>query len=410
MFRRIFLCLIIIGSCCRLFSQPRPVNVGSVEANLISEADDSFCLYLSFRIAYSDLIFAKENDLFKSGAEFSCEIYDGEKLVDRKSVSSPVQVSDYSATENSSSFIQSLLVFKLYKANFSLKPAIYRNNTNLLMPMRPVEINIIGNERIIRPVIVSAEGNKNEFVLVNKEGKVPYDNSKYTLLIPVPDSLNNASLKIQQRNKTLLEKDAINPGGNSLSMSLSGNAVSVSLSDEKRGRHSYFAMALPDSVDEGDIQVMLEKGKKKVVYNIQVVWEDKPNSLQDINSAVKLMDIITDGKISGFILSQPSEERYFLLKREWNRMTNYKSPGLNPLMKEFYSRADYAVNNFSSNHPGNGAETDRGRIYIQFGKPDKVERIYNDKNEISEIWSFSDLKREFIFEDTSGKGNYILRK
>jgi GWxTD domain-containing protein len=79
-------------------------------------------------------------------------------------------------------------------------------------------------------------------------------------------------------------------------------------------------------------------------------------------------------------------------------------------MKEFYTRADYAMINYSFNGQRNGAFSDRGKIYIQFGKPDKIEREYNSKNENTEIWYYASVKREFIFEDTSGKGNYLLRK
>lgn len=77
-------------------------------------------------------------------------------------------------------------------------------------------------------------------------------------------------------------------------------------------------------------------------------------------------------------------------------------------MAEFYSRADYALENFAGITNQNGAKTDRGKIYIKFGKPDNIKRDYSQDEIVYELWTYTDIKKEFLFKDESGLGNYIL--
>jgi hypothetical protein len=55
---------------------------------------------------------------------------------------------------------------------------------------------------------------------------------------------------------------------------------------------------------------------------------------------------------------------------------------------------------------GNGWSTDRGEIYITYGKPFSVEKYTNRNNEVFEIWKYSSGE-EFLFEDNKF-GSFVL--
>jgi GWxTD domain-containing protein len=414
--RTLFISLLIIVSAAGLYSQRRNPdsgmqNIGLVETNLVQNSKDEYSLYLSLRISYDDLIFLKDDLSYLSGVEFSCEVYDGDKLVERKSVTENVKALDYQETLNKDSFIQPVLSFKLYKSKFIIKPALLRTNTNTPLPMRDIELDLINNEKKVRPVVVTGTIAGSEFELVNKENAIPYDENSYSLLIPVPDSPAGVNVKIEQKGVTLKDTLIASVNKNSIIIDKKNGLLIARVTGGADSPVSYIKIDLPRSIDEGDLQIWVDANKKKILYNISVIWFGKPFVLNDVDLAVKLLKIITDGKSAEFIDKQPSDKRYELLKKEWNRMTkSEQNGGMNTLMKEFYTRADYALANFSYDGKPNGAESDRGKVYMQFGRPTNIERNYNDKNEIIEIWNYDYLNREFIFEDTTGKGNYTLRK
>jgi GWxTD domain-containing protein len=78
------------------------------------------------------------------------------------------------------------------------------------------------------------------------------------------------------------------------------------------------------------------------------------------------------------------------------------------MMTVYFQRVDYAFANFRTLKEENGALTDRGKIYILYGKPSNVERSLAPGGPPKETWTYGSLNREFIFEDPSRQGNYKL--
>ena len=77
-------------------------------------------------------------------------------------------------------------------------------------------------------------------------------------------------------------------------------------------------------------------------------------------------------------------------------------------MTEYFRRVDYAFSNFRTLKEENGVLTDRGRIYILYGKPTSIERSLAPGGPPRELWTYASLNKEFIFEDPSRQGNYKL--
>ncbi|MCW8848333.1 MAG: GWxTD domain-containing protein, partial [Melioribacteraceae bacterium] len=79
-------------------------------------------------------------------------------------------------------------------------------------------------------------------------------------------------------------------------------------------------------------------------------------------------------------------------------------------MEEYYKRADHAIKNYSSLNSTDGAERDRGKIYILYGEPTSTERNYTEMNEIIEVWNYENSGRKFVFKDVNGTGKFDIVK
>ncbi len=145
-------------------------------------------------------------------------------------------------------------------------------------------------------------------------------------------------------------------------------------------------------------------------YDYRVFWNNKPRSLMNPVFAINMLKPIESQDAINDLLSSSKEDLYNNLLDYWNKKTHNNGKPFNELMNEYYTRVDFAVRNYSTVDKANGAVTDRGMIYIRYGKPDSVERTYPRANQILEIWDYKNLNKQFVFEDVTGLGNYNLVK
>ena len=105
---------------------------------------------------------------------------------------------------------------------------------------------------------------------------------------------------------------------------------------------------------------------------------DKPrNATIEINKIYKnwinkdVEYIITSEEKKAYKALKTDEERENFIENFWRRRDPDPDTEENEYREEFYERIAYANEHFASGIPG--YKTDRGRIYITFGKPDSVE-------------------------------------
>ncbi|HWO00621.1 MAG TPA: GWxTD domain-containing protein [Blastocatellia bacterium] len=157
-----------------------------------------------------------------------------------------------------------------------------------------------------------------------------------------------------------------------------------------------------------------EKKKKDELKSVYKKWLD-----DDVNY------IITDEERRAFKALKTDEERDQFIEQFWLRRDPDPDTPENEYKEEYYQRIQYANEKFSSGIPG--WKTDRGRIYIKFGKPDEIEShpsggayqrpSYEGGGSTStfpfETWWYryiegvgSDVEIEFV--DPSGSGEYRI--
>jgi len=137
--------------------------------------------------------------------------------------------------------------------------------------------------------------------------------------------------------------------------------------------------------------------------------------------------IITDEERKTFQALKTDDEREQFIEQFWLRRDPDPDTDVNEYREEYYQRIAYANENFSSGIPG--WKTDRGRIYIMFGKPDEKEShpsggsydrpTWEGGGTTStypfEIWWYrylegvgSDVEIEFV--DPTGSGEYRIAR
>jgi GWxTD domain-containing protein len=185
-----------------------------------------------------------------------------------------------------------------------------------------------------------------------------------------------------------------------------------------------FALAAPvafaqkDKKKTTDSQDVLERPRKQrqEVKKIYKEWVDK-----DVDY------IITEAERSAFKKLVTDEEREQFIEAFWQRRDPDPDTDENEYKEQYYERIAYANEHYASGIPG--WKTDRGRIYITFGKPDSVEShpaggIYDRPSYHGggstttypfEVWFYRYLEGigsgiEIEFVDPTGTGEYRIAR
>src|SRR5712664_4230306 len=135
------------------------------------------------------------------------------------------------------------------------------------------------------------------------------------------------------------------------------------------GRLAIALLALTFAVPSGLAQKKNEK--------VQDPSEKPRNVKPELKKAYKdwldkdVAYIITDEERKAFKKLETDEERERFIEEFWRRRDPDPDTDENEFREEYYERIAYANEHYASGIPG--WKTDRGRIYIMYGKPDEIE-------------------------------------
>ncbi|HEV2801338.1 MAG TPA: GWxTD domain-containing protein [Pyrinomonadaceae bacterium] len=185
-----------------------------------------------------------------------------------------------------------------------------------------------------------------------------------------------------------------------------------------------FALAAPsafaqkDKKKSSDTQDVMERDRKRREEN-QKIYKDWPNK--------DVAYIITDAERSAYKKLATDDEREQFIEAFWQRRDPDPDTDENEYKEEYYERIAYANEHYASGIPG--WKTDRGRIYITFGKPDSVEShpsggiydrpSYHGGGSTStypfEVWFYRYIEGigsgiEIEFVDPTGTGEYRIAR
>jgi len=159
--------------------------------------------------------------------------------------------------------------------------------------------------------------------------------------------------------------------------------------------------------------------------------EDKPRKVKtESDKALKewakeVGPIITEAERTAYQKLQTNDEREHFIERFWDMRDPDPDTQENEYKDEYYERMTYANEHFTSGKAG--WLTDRGRIYLKWGKPDEIEThpaggsyqsAYTEGSSVTypfELWFYRHLPGvgsgvEVEFVDPSGSGEYRIAR
>ena len=190
-----------------------------------------------------------------------------------------------------------------------------------------------------------------------------------------------------------------------------------------------FALILPPLAHAQDqdtgqqAQDAQTKAKAKKKRERDLYKELQPVYKEWLNGPVSY--IITAEERSAFLHLQTNQERENFIESFWERRNPDPGSPENTYKEEYYRRIAYANEHYSSGIPG--WKTDRGRIYLMWGKPDEVdshpaggpyERPTEEGGGETSTYPFEDWRYRYLpgigenveieFVDPTGSGEYHL--
>ncbi|MCG2761253.1 MAG: GWxTD domain-containing protein, partial [Candidatus Delongbacteria bacterium] len=147
-----------------------------------------------------------------------------------------------------------------------------------------------------------------------------------------------------------------------------------------------------------------------------------PEEMKDITISGKdsiEFDIMKDDEI----IAEYDQILSTLEKKEQNKYTGLLLTGKREFLKKYWTEREtkqenarenfklllQKINNEFSTKKNEGWKTDRGRIFLKMGQPDKRDiETYNNEYADHEIWQYFSGNYTFVFADTHGLGDFKL--
>jgi len=386
-----------------------------LEKNILFSDSSSTC-YFSYRIPFKQLFFTKNDNTYSAGFVIDLEIKNADKIVDRKSLKKSIVVNTYEETKVGNNYAQGVISIENNNIDYVIYPYLSIINSDQSIPLDSISIhnNLILKEKTGRPIVIR----NNEFQcaatkgfqLVNFMNTIPYSLSDYSILIPVRDlTVKELSIKIEQDGKEIVNQKITDCSHEDFKLKECENNI-VLYSNKNLLNTKYFIMKdFSHLLEEGNARLIISKGNSKPAeFEFSVLWNDKPKSLMNPEFAIRALESIESEQTIDSLLNADKNDYAKVLKKYWDEKSGNKKYAFNELENEYYKRADYSIDNFSTVSYPNGVKSDRGKMYIKYGKPDEIKREYSNSNIVVEIWKYIKLKKEFTFTDRSGLGNYTL--
>ncbi len=159
---------------------------------------------------------------------------------------------------------------------------------------------------------------------------------------------------------------------------------------------------------EGDYTIFVEliKEGKTIARSSKTITINFPFFLSKrYLIRVEQMSYITNNKEMKKLKESKPDEREKAWNEFWSKEDPIPETPASETLEEYFRRVDFANENFSSFQ--SGWRTDRGRIYIIYGKPDEIEHHPFEKDAPPyQIWYYYNLGKRFIFADLSMTGDY----
>ena len=385
---------------------------------IIPSIESSVSIYYIYKIPYKELVFEKAGREYVANLRLQIEIFDSSKsMVLRELKDSRISAENFEITIDKNNFLHDLINFELPPGNYEVRPTISDLNSDRELPLKPDFINssTILNETIFHPVVIeNHEVNCDSglfYSLANFDGNIPFSQNQFSLLIPVADpSVEKLNVQIISATDTVLFENIRASSTMNLTAERCGENIILSNNNRNVSTRNFILENVNRNLFEGSVTLKIETGNESQNQDIDmnIVWVNRPWSLIDPEQAIEFLKYIeSDEEISKLLEMEEAEYSRALIDY-WKKFDPEPETSFNPLMLEYYERIDFAAVEFRGLGKDNGINTDRGKIYIRFGKPNDISRTSDTTGNIVETWIYANPGRKFTFVDRRGTGNFTL--
>ncbi len=397
-----------------IFGQPGGKNIYT-DVIFLPHGTLIHCI-ITYRISYDQLVFTKKNAGFFANFRITAEVLDStDKSILREIKEESLTLNSYELTTREDLFIQGYAELDLPSISFKIKPVYTDINSGYEQNLKEFSFDKskFNSLTVFKPIVIKDNKQNTDTTaiwdLVNYNGDIPFSSDDISLVIvssnPKDDLLD---VELDNNDSTLIRQKIQKSFTGNLSVENSNGILKFVLNNKDKNSSIFILRDVNVKAHEGSVELKVKSGKDSISFENRVEWFLKPRTLQNEEYARKILTYIADESEIRKIKSASTQGDYSSFFEFWKKYDPTPGTTFNELMNEYYSRADYAVINYSVLGKTNGAETDRGKINILYGKPDDINRIYISSNDITEVWTYILPKNKFIFRDKTGTGNFIL--
>jgi len=385
---------------------------------VIPAPDSSNFIYYTYRIPYNRLVFVRSGKEYSANFRVMVEVTDSSfEMIERNTKESKVIVDDFNLTNSNSDYLQGFLKFKIPGNFCRLTPVITDLNSQREIPLKPEEVSLASftKAQIYNPIVINSGdyycSEQKVMIISNFGGSIPFSPESYDLLIPVNDlEIEKIVVTITNRTDTVFNSVITDYFDSELNIYDCDSRIVITEDKNLTFTRNFILPGINENLDEGPVVINISKTGEEVdtEFNRIVFWAGKPFSLREPEIAIELLEFIENEQVIADMLDKDEEEYPEVLKEYWAQYDPSPETVFNPIMQEYYSRIDYAAKEFIAIGKQNGIATDRGRVYIRFGKPDKIERTSNEQGNVVETWTYLKQDMKFVFVDKKGTGSFTL--
>ena len=378
-------------------------------------------LYRVRRDFFTFLRNVQENkETFKANADASVEILDSAgNSVTRQIKEIELESESNAAQELKREYLQGTMSFHLPSGKYTVLFTIEDKESKRVMPdvRRPLEIPLPKKDNYSPLIPIMAEQqNDNGFHSFNINGDVEFSKNFGFLFVSPIDKFTTASYSVKRLS--------------------SDDEGQITVIDTVVQCKIFPSSSLSTIEKEGEIYFVVEPAPRSIVYYIPVNgitlkqgryeidvtfadsvkttgffaarWLDMPAVLNNLDLSIYPMQHILTKDDYSELNSGSRSSRIEKFEKFWKKKDPTPETAYNEVMAEFYRRVDYSIGAFRTLKETNGSLTDRGKIYILYGKPTSIERSLEPGRSPREVWKYGNVQKTFVFEDRSKQGNYKL--
>ncbi|MEJ2505868.1 MAG: GWxTD domain-containing protein [Ignavibacteriaceae bacterium] len=420
--KKLFLIFIFLSSAIygqpklRSDSSPNPLQIKPTISVMPDTGKTVVVSYL-YRIPYKLLVFEKAGSDYKASMRIMVEVLKGDELVVRDFQDKKVTVDNFEITQNRDASVQGIIRFKLQDDEYEMNGVLNDLNSEKEIKLAPEHVTTSEaiESGIYSPVVVDfsdSDCNGKQFpLIVNHSGGIPFSSKEFQLVIPVADtSVQKLTIELKNNDDEAVTKTTAESYVSGLTISECNNKLYLGKVEFNQQTKNFVLNNFSTQLNEGKVKLSIKENEdsKSSEFTLQVDWIDKPFSLRNPELAIEMLQYIESENVVDKMLDADEDDYKDELNEYWKKYDPTPNTKYNELMEEYYSRIDYAASKFRNLTKRNGISTDRGKVYIKYGQPDKIERSSDEYGYVVETWIYGNNKQKFVFVDKDGTGNFIL--